>query len=319
MSGLDISIASDYIYFSVEGLGAIYRVHRTDRDVQYMSELGQPQKLAVDWITENVYYADGNSATRSIKACNFAQKRSAIIIPLDPDSQVSALTLDAKNACLFYALSHLWIKNSPSSTIYRSNLDGSEAHEILPNSGHFVTELTYDLHARTLFYLDHHTAQIYKLGYDGGPDRRIIGNLTRPKGLAIFENQLYLFTSKGYVSRCSLFGRYECNEFKVHERSTPFLKVSHDVLQPPARDSCENNTCRAMCVRGDVSAKCICRSGLIIEKTGYCEDDKVFIPTHLVLHLAYNRFCYGNIVKFFFIIERVKSGYFLFHVVSKYF
>lgn len=198
-----------------------------------------------------------------------------MVISLDVQGQVSALALDAKNSYLFYALSHLWIQDSPSSTIYKSNLDGSQVHEILANSGHFITELTYDQYTRNLFYIDHHLAQIYKVGYNGELGRRIISNLMKPKGLALFENHLYMFVSKGYISRCSLFGRYECDEFKVHEHSTPFLKIYHEVLQPVSTNVCQNNTCLGLCVRGDISAKCFCSSGEIVEEGQRCEVDKV--------------------------------------------
>lgn len=132
MTGLDATIMPRSIYFSLEQPPSLHHINLHTRKRNYImnNEIGLPQKLAVDWATHNVYYYNAASNEKSIKICNFKDVSCVKIVDIDVHRQVSAITVDAVNKFLFYALSNWWMFNSPTFMLYKTHLDGSH-NEVL--------------------------------------------------------------------------------------------------------------------------------------------------------------------------------------------
>lgn len=58
-----------------------------------MSGLGHPGDIAVDWITQNVYYVE-KSIPQEIRVCNFDEKRCAKVISAEHDYIIPKLAVD---------------------------------------------------------------------------------------------------------------------------------------------------------------------------------------------------------------------------------
>lgn len=139
ITGLDAMLNPQTIFFSIEAASSIQKIDVKTQIVHFMEKVGRPQKLAVDWSTENIYYYNAESPLKSIGICNFHDQICSKLIEIDAHKQVSAITVDSVNQVLFYALSSWWVFNSPSYTIYKSNLDGSNVEEIVnTTTGEFI-------------------------------------------------------------------------------------------------------------------------------------------------------------------------------------
>lgn len=160
--GLDVLLKSKMIYFSTESISSIHRIDLNAQTRHFVDNVGQPQKLALDWATENVYFYNIEPHAKSVSVCNF-QAMCAPLIKVDAHMQVSALAIDSVNKYLFIALRNWWVFNSPTYVIYRYNLDGTDEKELVGTTTgkfllinfHFCTEnLTLSIPSVTsAFYL----------------------------------------------------------------------------------------------------------------------------------------------------------------------
>lgn len=130
ITGLDALADPKTIFFSVEQNGAIYKVDPATDTIHYIKNVGLPQFITVDWGTQNIYYYNAESNSKSISICSFEEK-CAKLIDIEPHRQVSALAVDSVNRVLFYVLRSWWVLESPSYAIYKSNLDGSNTTELV--------------------------------------------------------------------------------------------------------------------------------------------------------------------------------------------
>lgn len=69
ITGLEVSTKKSYIYFSVETTGTIHRFNTQSKEEQHVINVGLPQKIALDWISDNIYYVDASPRDVSIKVC----------------------------------------------------------------------------------------------------------------------------------------------------------------------------------------------------------------------------------------------------------
>lgn len=130
ITGLDVLIKSKTIYFSTESASSIHRIDFKAQTRHFINNVGQPQKIALDWATNNVYYYNNEAHANSVGVCNF-EAMCAQLIKVDAHRQVSALAVDSVNKFLFIALSSWWVFNSPNYAIYRYNLDGTGSKQII--------------------------------------------------------------------------------------------------------------------------------------------------------------------------------------------
>lgn len=77
----------------VDVTGTIYRLSLVGGKKAYASGIGSPGDIAVDWITENVYYVE-KSAPQKIRVCNLDKKRCAHVVSVGHDFTVTKLAVD---------------------------------------------------------------------------------------------------------------------------------------------------------------------------------------------------------------------------------
>lgn len=291
ISGLDISVATGYLYFSIEVTGTIHRINLSNGTKHYISNVGQPQKLAVDWISQNVYFVNTDSTYRSISLCNFDLQRCAKVIDLGIHGQVSALAVDAINKYVFYAVVNWWVFNSPNYIIYKANLDGTKKTELVKSSPGHISGLTFDCNKRILYYIDRYHGHIHLTNYDGSSHMYIRSNLTNPRELNLFEDHLYFLSSNGHLGRCSLYGEERvCNTFKIQDYYSHLFVISQQSRQPSMLNVCEHNNCSYICVPSEVEARCMCEDGKLVKVKEAC-------PIHTVRNFLFSicssfSFCY---------------------------
>lgn len=302
ITGLDLTV-DQYVYFSIETAGTIHRINTVTKKREYMEHIGQPQKLAVDWATNNVYYVNAESESRAISVCNFDKKMCNTLINTDVHRQVSAIAVDSLNKYLFYSITSWWIFNSPSFIIYKTNLDGTGKQELVPSTpgkavlGNylptyltyfmiclgFITGLTYDLNKKVLYYVDQRNNQIRSINYDGTKNTAVFSNLTHPVSIKFFENHIYYSSQGGFMSKCQLFEKRTCDTHKLQSQSIDLFALNQKSLQPNVEDACRNNTCTYLCVPGVARYKCVCSDGTFVSPMEKCLNKEVRLCTDKII------------------------------------
>lgn len=278
ITGLDVSIREKYLYFSIREMGMICRLNLADKRKDYIRGIGEPQKLSVDWVTGNVYFVDSSSATHVIRTCHLEERKCAKIVELTSYDQISSLVVDSVNKYLFYSTTSWWLFNSPSSVIYKSNLDGSKAHELLKDDVGYITGLAFDYHKKMLYFSDQHLQEIQGIDYDGNNRAIILKNsfVQHPTGLNLFEDYLYFLTPNGQMSKCKIHGgNKSCSAFKLYSYNTKMFLIDQESKQPRVKNACEDHNCTHLCVQSEIGAICICNDGSRIGDGVVCEAKKV--------------------------------------------
>lgn len=273
---MDISVSTGYLYFSIEESGTIHRINLKNHTKHYINNVGQPQKLAVDWISQNVYFVNADSVYKSISLCNFDLKRCAKIIDLESHGAVSALAVDAFNKYLFYAVVNWWVFNAPNYILYKANLDGTKKTELVKLSPGHISGLAFDCNKHVLYYMDRYHGHIHMINYDASKHMYIPSNLTNPRELNLFEDHLYFLTSNGHMGRCSLYGEERtCHTFKMQDYYSHLFVISQQSRQPSTANVCNHSNCSYICVPSDVEARCICEDGALVKENEECKHHEV--------------------------------------------
>lgn len=113
------------------------------------------------------------------------------------------------------------------------------------------------------------------MNYEGKFQKIIYSNITKSVGLKFFENYLYYFTSHGYMTKCRLYDKPRCDNFKVNSYSSDLFTILQKSLQPKLDNICQNHTCTNLCIPSDSSYKCLCADGTVINKDDKCKVSEV--------------------------------------------
>lgn len=267
ITGIDVSVADNYVYFSTEANGTLHRLHLVKNLHEYMGKMGRPQKLAVDWLSQNIYYFDNSALHKGIHICNFDRKYCKKIIIMDMFSTVNAIAVDPVNQYLFYAKSNWQMFQSHGSILYKSHLDGSMVTPLYESTNDYIKGVTYNLYKELVYYTDATSGQVYRSHYDGSQSARIIGNLSNPTTLTLFNDHLYFYVRNGYMDMCPLFKDYQfCTSYKFQGRFNELFVLFQSSRQPMLNNICQKN-CTHLCVPKNTSFECLCNdNGLLIEK-----------------------------------------------------
>lgn len=313
ITGMDIDMDAGYLYFSISDSETIHRVqvhsihngtdinnHVTPNGTvngkkEYITQVGNPGKLAMDWVNDNVYYVDTSTSPNSISVCNFEDQHCAYVIGVDTHSTVSALTVDPINHYLFFSVTSWWVFNSPHSVMYRSNLDGTKVVELVKSSGGHVSGMTFDTNKKLLYFADQHLGIIASVKYDGTNKLQLFANLTRPSQLSLFEDHLYFMTGVGgNMGKCALYGEHTdssaprpsvCSTFRVSgaiAAGETFVIAQQSRQRSVNGDSneidgsggaCAVHQCSHICVGSEVGPRCLCEGGQVEKEGGAgCEE-----------------------------------------------
>lgn len=257
--------------------------------------MGEPDKLAVDWISNHIYFADTES--KSIKLCNFLEEKCATVHYFDKEGKVSALAVDPVNKYIFYAVVNWWVFNTPMYQLYRTDLDGSNITELIkPNKG-LISGITYDSYKRILYFMETKNGSIRMLKYDSANPTTIVTGLNKPTTLQLFENHLYYFAASRRFGKCSLYGeRRHCEDRSFSVDANELFVLSQESRQTRGLDVCAGHNCSYLCVPASEGVRCICANGHRVDEGEECLKSEVSILNILV-------FLLDNLNKFSWVLK----------------
>lgn len=147
----------------------------------------------------------------------------------------------------------------------------------------YITGLTFDHNKKHIYFINEHSGQISSIDYEGKHNTILYSNITRSAGLKFFENHLYYFTTGGFMTKCRLYNKPRCSNFKVHSYSSEQFTILHQSLQPKLENVCQNHSCTLICVPSGSSYKCLCNDGTLKNENEKCEM-KVFTNSKTIFN-----------------------------------
>lgn len=276
ITGLDVSAAAGHIYFSIQDSGTIHKLDMKTQSKAYIPSVGEPEWISLDWISDNVYFVNAYGKTKTIDVCHFDTGKCATVKDLGAGNHVTAISVDPVNKYLFYTTVEWWVFNAPHYSLYRSNLDGTKTQELVKASKGFITGLTYDSNKKLLYIVEHHEGHIYSINYDGTDLMAIIYNVTSPRGLNLFEDQLFFLTSRQQMGHCTLYGEIRhCDTFKIQSYMSQLFVILQESRQPTGKNICAKHNCTHLCIPSDVEVRCLCENGEVIGENKECPQNSV--------------------------------------------
>ncbi|XP_015118506.1 vitellogenin receptor-like [Diachasma alloeum] len=262
-----------YVYWTVNDPQneAIHRAFRngSGAEVIAIEGIGNPEGIAVDWITGNIYFTD--ELQKRIGVCTNSGSHCTSIITED--------TKKPRGLVLHPSTGHMyWSDWGDHPHISRAEMNGKSRVPIVTESLTWSNGLTIDYIYSRLYWTDAKSKTIESISFVGTDRRTVLRAIDiHPYSLAVFEDRL--FWSDWKTKSIQI-----CNKTNGEGKATLLQEdrtiVGIHVYQPLARanfdNPCKGNPCGEVCLLGaDLSYTCVYSLNKILgndEKT--CEPIK---------------------------------------------
>lgn len=272
---IDVHFDKKQLYFTIEESDALYVINwnRNLNTINSVKNIGTPTRVAVDWITDNVYVIDDS---RAINVCHMDAHYCIRLFECRKSERITSLAIDPLHRRLFYAARTRFHSNrAAESAVYAAYLDGSQRHPIIKYSFN-IAAIACDHDSERLFYVGPARKEIWSVKYDGTENRLEIGGhgfLTKAIGIALIQNRAYV-TKDGsnHIVECKLSGNKNCDALSLSADEPENLVIAHRSVQKSGKNVCAHNKCKTICTQSaSGTAKCICDFGVMVEEGIACD------------------------------------------------
>ncbi|XP_013781727.1 low-density lipoprotein receptor-related protein 2-like [Limulus polyphemus] len=184
--GLDFDTHRGYIYYSDVILDVIYRIKTdgTGKENVLVSQYEGMEGLALDWISNNLYYIKSKKGTLNVISMNNYQNRKTLI---DNLRHPRAIVVHPNRGYLFYSE---WDQPAKISRTYLDGTNSLMFHGIILG---WPTGLSIDFMKDRLYWCDALLAHIQHANLDGTDVQTISSSMVRhPFSLVIHNEWLYV-------------------------------------------------------------------------------------------------------------------------------
>ena len=271
--------ASQYIFW-IDGRG-INRMKMDGTDKKLiLNDLLSPQKLAIDWVSERIYWTDDKNEV--IESSDFHGKFRYVLIT-DGIEQPHAIVIDPLDGIVFWSDIQ---ENSPK--IERAGLDGSNRMVIVQQDLKKPVGLTLDLTKQRLYWSDSQLSQLFSVDFNGGSRVDILQSqakkwLSKPTSIAYFDNHLYWLDTSfngGSILRTPIkIPMPEILTDHLANLEQQDLKIYSSKIQEGTNPcSINNGGCEEICLFNGQFTSCACSYGRIDPDNGRsCIEYEAFI------------------------------------------
>lgn len=271
--GFDMHYNKKLLYFTLEDQSTLFEMNwQSPRSINKVENVGtQPTKLAVDWITDNVYFIDAGTM---IKVCHMGMELCVTLLVYTDGEHINSLVVDPLHHSMFYSVLSKTI-DEPNTQIFRHYLDGAKKQKIL-DERFAVSAIACDFYKERIYYAGQKTHEIWSIKYSGEDKRLVIEqnpHTSRPIQMNLHESHLYLLNGDATaISKCAVYGRKECRVFKENGHQTSNLIIAQQSRQQMKENACAGHKCTTICAPSKAGSKCICDFGKIIASGEYCNN-----------------------------------------------
>ncbi|CAL8343601.1 unnamed protein product, partial [Boreogadus saida] len=271
-NGYDVDFdPSDHTVYWVEHPGEIHRVRSdgTNRtEFAPAAILGSPVGLALDWISENLYYT--NPSVQSIEVLKLRgeiQYRKTLItnngLPTGAGTPVG-IAVDPARGRLYWT--DQGTESGIPSKVAAADMDGANPVVLFTGGGlERVEFLTLDLRENQLYWAVTGTGLIERGDPDGTNRITMVTGLSHPWGVAVHENYLY-FTDRDFEVIERVDKASGANKVVLRDNVSGLrgLKVHHRETSAGTSNGCSDNVgaCEQLCLpRPGGLYSCACATG----------------------------------------------------------
>ncbi|XP_048001083.1 putative vitellogenin receptor [Leguminivora glycinivorella] len=234
-------------------------IPQNDTTITYVTNIGRPTKMTVDWVTGNVYFVDAKSTEPCIRACNFDKKRCARIKTLPAGGTFPSLVVSPENRKLYYSVNYM--NTSNVSSVDLDGLNEKRTSFYGTTIGLAVDgPLLYMATRFGMYVID--PGRSYKTkDFRGWSDQN-------PTIIYVFEDYLYVLNNRR-IFRCLNYGAKICLSFISQMPETQSFVLWHPSIQRLLKNDCQDFLCENLCVLSENGPKCLCEDGTVA-KDGKC-------------------------------------------------
>nr|BAC02725.2 vitellogenin receptor [Periplaneta americana] len=243
-----ISYDGNHVYWTELMLGeeAIVRSKDDGSHIEAIVTAGvyQPEDLAVDWITGNIYFTDMEA--QHIGVCVNNGSSCAVLVNEDIDKP-RAIALMPLEGLMF------WSDWGERPLIARAGMDGSQPEVFVSTDLRFPNGLTIDYHNSRLYWVDAKLLVIESIKLDGSDRRVVLKDVVKhPYAIAVFEDTLYWSDWHGRdIQACNKFTGKD-HRIIIREKSKgDFIygvHIYHPSMMKLVTNPCHNNWCSDICL-----------------------------------------------------------------------
>ncbi|XP_014669426.1 PREDICTED: low-density lipoprotein receptor-related protein 2-like isoform X2 [Priapulus caudatus] len=283
---LDVDVRNRWIYYADTLTDVVHRIRPdgTGRENVTMSRIRSVEGMAIDWVSQNLYFTDRYHSTLTVlRMANFTQ-RSVLMSNL---KKPRAIVVHPNKGLLFFSE---WDR---PANISSANLDGSNRVVIRNRELGWPNGLSIDFTADRLYWCDAQLDRIQHCRFDGSDVQTLNIKVVHPFSLIVYQDFLF-FTDwrlQGLlrVDKTSGFGL-----LKIHNETKERLfgvKVFSDIQQPIMDNHpCVGDVsgCSHFCFpvpdgSNSIKAVCGCPMGMKFsdDKNKTCVDDSAYVKEKL--------------------------------------
>ncbi|XP_059055987.1 putative vitellogenin receptor [Achroia grisella] len=265
---MDTDIRQNRLFLTLYDAGKLIEVKGNSNKTE-ITNIGRPTNVAVDWITDNVYFVDRTPKNNHVRVCNFKTKRCAKLhkLPINGDAKLTSLRVDPASRRMFYC-----IITDNESVVWSASLAGQDLLDLTTVRN--CTGLAVDSFRKRLYVAETEPSVITRMNFEGDRHKKVIfghPQLQEPHGLALFEDSVYFLAGNtSRLSRCQLFGNKPCEPFIYRMFDANAFVIRHESVQrDDVKNECENFVCSNICVLDKNGPLCLCYDGSVA-KNGRC-------------------------------------------------
>uniref|UniRef100_A0A3B4FEE2 Low-density lipoprotein receptor-related protein 2 n=1 Tax=Pundamilia nyererei TaxID=303518 RepID=A0A3B4FEE2_9CICH len=267
-NGYDVDFDdNEQTIYWVEHPGEIHRVKSdgTNRtEFAPAAILGSPVGLALDWITENLYYT--NPATQSIEVLKLrgeVQYRKTLITnngsPTGAGSPVG-IAVDPARGKLYWT--DQGTESGIPAKVASADMDGLNPVTLFTNNLDHIEFITVDIRENKLYWAVTSTGVIERGDPDGSNRITIVTGLSHPWGVAVHQNYLY-YTDRNFEVIERVDKSTGANKVVMRDNVSG-LRVLKVHFRESTSNGCANNVgaCEQLCLpRPQSLFTCACATG----------------------------------------------------------
>lgn len=286
ITALDMNFDKQLLYFTIEDADTLYELNWNNSQMNSVANVGSPSKIAVDWVTDNVYFIE-NAVKPTLKICHLNDTQCITLLKFAEHEHIKTLAVDPINRRFFYSITKRFQLASAESLIYMHNLDGTNK-KIIANNTFTVPSLTCDFYNERIYYIGLESRTVWSVNYDGTEKHVVIASnefFRRPIEISLIESHIYVLNrASNILAKCRLYGDRACSSSTLNVNHPSNYVIAQKSRQKFADNVCSNHKCKTICLAADTGSKCVCDYGVSVVANEVCNNALVDILefVHLV-------------------------------------
>ncbi|KAL0116729.1 hypothetical protein PUN28_009973 [Cardiocondyla obscurior] len=246
-----VVINEDYIYWSsIEDNSEIilrkFSFHDEEPIVTTgISRIGQ---IAVDWVTENIYFTDTNNDR--IGVCN--NNGTSCTVLINGLSSPLGIVVDPIKGQMYW--SEMYWNSGANSRIAVAGMDGRNIRTLVIKDLISPKSLTIDYPNHRLYWINSRSRTVESVRLNGIDERQIHHDIIHaPYSLAVFENMLYWSDwGSNTIQSCNKFSGKDWRILHRTQDNKPYgISIDHSAIKAKINNPCQFNTCSQLCIMNE--------------------------------------------------------------------